>query len=141
MAQESALSINDTQGALGVIEVAPEVIEIISGIAASEVDGVYAMHGKITSGVTELFGRVNHKKGVHLTQDEEGLKLDIYTYFKYGVSVPTVALEIQQKVREQLKQMTDIELNEVNVHIVGIVPEKSAMNDLLNIMDEDGEEE
>ncbi|MFL2100127.1 Asp23/Gls24 family envelope stress response protein [Desemzia sp. FAM 23991] len=141
MAQESILAVNDTKGSLGEIEVAPEVIEVISGIAANEVDGVYAMHGKLASGVTELFGRVNHKKGVHLTQDEEGLKVDIYCYFKYGVSVPSVALEIQSKVRDQLLQMTDIELNEVNVHIVGIVPEKSAMNDLLNIMDEDGEEE
>lgn len=138
MAEEAMFAIND-KGTLGEIEVAPEVIEVISGIAASEVDGVYAMHGNLSSGVTELFGRVNHKKGVYLSQ-EDGLKVDVYCYFKYGVSVPTVALEIQKRIREQLLHMTDIELNEVNVHIVGIVPEKNVLNDLIDLYDEDGDE-
>ncbi len=142
MTEESTVVINDTKGTLGEIEVAPQVIEVISGIAANKVDGVYAMQGKMTSGVSELFGRVDHKKGVHLTSDEEGLKVDIYCYFVYGVSVPKVALEIQEKVREQLLQMTDITLAEVNVHIVGIVPEKTELQELLDLNEEeDGDEE
>ena len=138
MTEETMFAVNN-KGTLGEIEVAPEVIEVISGIAASEVDGVYAMHGNLSSGVTELFGRVNHKKGVHLSQ-EDGLKVDIYCYFKYGVSVPTVALELQKKVREQLLHMTDIELSEVNVHIVGVIPEKTVFTELTNLYEEDGEE-
>lgn len=142
MTEESTVAINDTKGTLGEIEVAPQVIEVISGIAANKVDGVYAMQGKMTSGVSELFGRVDHKKGVHLTSDEEGLKVDIYCYLVYGVSVPKVALEIQEKVREQLLQMTDITLAEVNVHIVGIVPEKTELQELLDLNEEeDGDEE
>lgn len=142
MTEESTVVINDTKGTLGEIEVAPQVIEVISGIAANKVDGVYSMQGKMTSGVSELFGRVDHKKGVHLTSDEEGLKVDIYCYLVYGVSVPKVALEIQEKVREQLLQMTDITLAEVNVHIVGIVPEKTELQELLDLNEEeDGDEE
>ncbi|WP_407391458.1 Asp23/Gls24 family envelope stress response protein [Carnobacterium jeotgali] len=142
MTEESTVAINDTKGTLGEIEVAPQVIEVISGIAANKVDGVYSMQGKMTSGVSELFGRVDHKKGVHLTSDEEGLKVDIYCYLVYGVSVPKVALEIQEKVREQLLQMTDITLAEVNVHVVGIVPEKTELQELLDLNEEeDGDEE
>ena len=142
MTEESTVAINDTKGTLGEIEVAPQVIEVISGIAANKVDGVYSMQGKMTSGVSELFGRVDHKKGVHLTSDEEGLKVDIYCYLVYGVSVPKVALEIQEKVREQLHQMTDITLAEVNVHIVVIVPEKTELQELLDLNEEeDGDEE
>ena len=142
MTEEATVAINDTKGTLGEIEVAPQVIEVISGIAANKVDGVYSMQGKMTSGVSELFGRVDHKKGVHLTSDEEGLKVDIYCYLVYGVSVPKVALEIQEKVREQLLQMTDITLAEVNVHIVGIVPEKTELQELLDLNEEeDGDEE
>ncbi|ALV22941.1 MAG: Asp23/Gls24 family envelope stress response protein [Carnobacterium sp.] len=142
MAEESNFAVNETKKTLGEIEVAPEVIEVISGIAASKVAGVYAMQGKLGSGVSELFGRVDHKKGVHLTADDEGLKVDIYCYLDYGVSVPKVALELQEKVREQLVHMTDIELKEVNVHVVGIVPEKTELQDLFNLDDdEDGEEE
>jgi uncharacterized alkaline shock family protein YloU len=142
MTEESSVIVNKTTAAaMGEIEVAPEVIEVISGIAASKVAGVYAMHGKLGSGVSELFGRVDNKKGVHLSSDEDGLKVDVYCYLDYGVSVPKVALELQEKVREQLIQMTDIELKEVNIHVVGIVPEKSELKDLFSFDDEDGETE
>jgi PadR family transcriptional regulator PadR len=125
----------------GEIEVAPEVLEVISGIAANEVNGVYAMQGKFSSGVTSMFGKTNHKKGVYLTSNEDGLRVEVYCYFKYGVKVPEVALEIQQKIREQVYHMTDIELVEVNVHIAGIVPEKEAIKELFELNTEEDDEE
>ncbi|MPQ21784.1 Asp23/Gls24 family envelope stress response protein [Carnobacterium divergens] len=140
MTEESKLTLQDNKASLGEIEIAPEVIEVISGIAASKVEGVYAMHGSLTSGVTELFGRVNHKKGVRLTVDEEGLKVDVYCYLNYGVAVPKVALEMQEKIRQQLLFMTDIELTEVNIHVVAIVPEKAEIQKLIDLEDEDGED-
>lgn len=123
----------------GEIEVAPEVLEVIAGIAANQVEGVYAMQGKLASGVSELFGKVDHKKGVHLTTDEEGLKVDVYCYLKYGAQVPKVAGEIQRSIKEQVYHMTDIDLAEVNIHIAGIIPEKSALEDLLDLGIEEDE--
>ena len=43
----------------------------------------------------------------------------------YGVSVPKVALEMQDRVKQQVLFMTDIDLVEVNIHVVAVVPEKS----------------
>jgi PadR family transcriptional regulator PadR len=141
MAEETKLTLQDNKASLGEIEIAPEVIEVISGIAASKIEGVYAMHGNLTSGVVELFGRTSHKKGVHLTVDESGLKIDVYCLINYGVSVPKVASEMQEKIRQQLLFMTDIELAEVNIHVVGIVPEKTVPQELLDLdLDEDGED-
>ncbi|MDO5741995.1 MAG: Asp23/Gls24 family envelope stress response protein, partial [Vagococcus sp.] len=45
-------------------------------------------------------------------------------YLNYGVSVPKVALSMQEKVKEQVLFMTDLELKEVNIHVVGVIPEK-----------------
>lgn len=42
---------------LGQVEIAPEVIEVIAGIAATEVDGLYAMRGNFATGVVERFGK------------------------------------------------------------------------------------
>lgn len=143
MAEETKLTLQDNKTNLGEIEIAPEVIEVISGIAASKIDGVYAMHGNLTSGVAELFGRTSHKKGVRLTVDESGLKVDVYCLINYGISVPKVASEMQEKIRQQLLFMTDIELAEVNIHVVGVVPEKATPQDLLDLDlddDEDGED-
>lgn len=125
---------------LGEIEVAPEVVEVVAGIAANEVDGVYAMQGKFSQSMKNVFGKPNHKKGVHLNADEDGLKLDIYCYFKFGVNVPDVAKTIQQRVREQVLHMTEITLAEVNIHIADIVPEKTTIQELFELDTEEDDE-
>lgn len=135
MAVDTNLVLENGQENLeGEIIIAPEVIEVIIGIAASKVEGVYAMRGNLASNVGELFGKSAHGKGVYLDVEEDGLKVNLYCYLDYGVSVPKVALDMQDKVKEQVLFMTDIELVEVNVHVVGIVPEKIAgpsLEDLL----------
>lgn len=136
---ENAASSDKQQTAFGEIEVAPEVLEVIAGIAANQVDSVYAMQGKLSSGVSELFGKVNHKKGVHLTSDEDGLKVDVYCFLKYGARVPEVAGEIQRNIKEQVLQMTDITLAQVNIHIAGIVAENSELPELLDLDIEEDE--
>ena len=44
---------------LGKVEIAPEVIEVIAGIAASEVEGVSQMRGNFATGVVERLGKKN----------------------------------------------------------------------------------
>ena len=51
------LEMNQGQDGLGKIEIAPEVIEVIAGIAATEVEGVAQMRGNFASGVAEKLGR------------------------------------------------------------------------------------
>lgn len=122
---------------LGSIKVSAEVIEVIVSFAALEVDGVYGMHKDFLS----IFGGNEHTKGVFLKSDEIGTEIDIYCYFDYGVNVPEVAINIQQNVKEQVYHMTEIEIDEVHVHIVGIIPEESAAADIVTASDlELGEE-
>lgn len=122
--EEANIPLEDKNKGLGTIEIAPEVLEIISGITVNEIDGVYAMQGSFKSGVNELFGRSSHNKGIYLNNTEGGLSIDVYCYLKYGVSVPKVALEMQTKIKEQILFMSDLEINVVNVHVVGLVTPK-----------------
>lgn len=122
--EESKIPLNNNQTALGTIEIAPEVLEVIAGITVNEVDGVYAMRGTLKTGVNELLGRSAHNKGIHLTVTEDGLAVDVYCYMNYGVSVPKVALEMQQKIKEQILFMSDLVVDMVNVHVVGLVTPK-----------------
>lgn len=50
----------------------------------------------------------------------EGIKIDIFTVLDYGISVPTVAQKIQDNIRTTLRNMTALEILEINVHVVGI---------------------
>lgn len=141
MTEERNLVIN-TKDALGEIVIAPEVIEVIIGIAASKIDGVYGMRGTFANNVTEFLGRAAHGKGVYLRTEEEGLKVDIYCYLNYGISVPKVALEMQDRVKQQVLFMTDIDLVEVNIHVVAVVPEKLPEPDFDELFpEEEGENE
>lgn len=138
MMDEKNLVIN-TKDALGEIVIAPEVIEVIIGIAASDVAGVYGMRGTFASNVTEFLGRASHGKGVYLQVEEAGLTVDIYCYLDYGVSVPKVAMEMQEKIKQQVLFMTDIDLTEVNIHVMAVVPEKMPEVNLDDLFLEDGQ--
>lgn len=114
---------------LGKIEIAPEVIEVIAGIAASEVEGIAQMRGSFATGVVERLGKKNHGKGVKVELTEEGIILDIYCTMKFGVSIPVVAQKVQDNIRQALLNMTALEASEVNVHVVAIQFETSKQDE------------
>ncbi|MCP8967051.1 Asp23/Gls24 family envelope stress response protein [Ectobacillus ponti] len=105
---------------LGKVEIAPEVIEVIAGIASTEVEGVAAMRGNFAAGVVEKLGRKNHGKGVRVELTNEGIVVDVYVQMYFGVSIPSVAQRIQDNIRQALLTMTGLDLKEVNVHVVGV---------------------
>ncbi len=105
---------------LGKVEIAPEVIEVIAGIAATEVEGVAAMRGNFAAGVVERLGKKNHGKGVKVELTNEGIVVDVYVLMYFGVSIPSVAQRIQDNIRQALLTMTGLDLKEVNVHVVGV---------------------
>ncbi|MDR1567357.1 MAG: Asp23/Gls24 family envelope stress response protein [Streptococcaceae bacterium] len=129
---------NVIEKALGEVVIAPEVIEVIIGVAASKIKGVYGMQGNIASHIAEKLGRVSHGKGVDLKNNEDDtVTADLYVYLDYGVSVPRVAMAIQAKVKQQVLDMTGLELKEVNIHIVSVVPEKLIQPNLDDLFGED----
>ncbi|WP_163526332.1 Asp23/Gls24 family envelope stress response protein [Halobacillus ihumii] len=113
--------LNVTEGStLGNVEIAPEVIEVIAGIAVSEVAGVASMRGNFASGVVERLGKKNHGKGVKVELAEDGISIDAYVVMDFGISIPDTAKKIQDNTSQALKNMTALEIKEMNVHIVGI---------------------
>ena len=93
------------EASLGKVEIAPEVIEVIAGIAASEVDGVVSMRGNFASGVVEKLGIKNHGKGVKVELSEGSIVLDIYVTVAFGEAIPTVAGNVQDNVRQALSSV------------------------------------
>jgi len=113
------LEMNENNG-LGKVEIAPEVIEVIAGIAASEIEGVASMRGNFAAGVVERLGKKNHGKGVKVELNDDGIVIEVYCVMIFGVSIPTVAQKIQDNIRQALLNMTALEVNEVNIHVVGV---------------------
>ncbi|MGN7178064.1 hypothetical protein BK139_09435 [Paenibacillus sp. FSL R5-0490] len=121
MNENNILEMSPENSGLGKVEIAPEVIEVIAGIAASEVEGVAQMRGNFATGVVERLGKKNHGKGVKVELTEEGIKVDVYCLMRFGVSIPSVAQKIQDNIRQALLNMTALDAQEVNIHVVGIM--------------------
>lgn len=105
---------------IGAVRIADDVVSIIAGLAAMEVDGVAAMSGGIAGGIAEVLGRRNLSKGVKVEVGSEEAKIDIFIVVRYGVRIPDVAWEIQESVKKAVENMTGLKVLQVNVHVQGV---------------------
>lgn len=119
----------------GEIVIAPRVLEVITGIAAAKVDGVHSLQNKR---VADSWSKTSLNKGIYLETDEEGrVTADIYVYLEYGVNVPAVSMDIQRAVKTAVLNYADIQVDAVNIHVNGIVPDKTPKPALKDLFGED----
>lgn len=119
----------------GEIVIAPRVLEKIIAIATAKVDGIHSLENK---SVSDSLSKRALGRGVYLRTQEDGqISVDIYLYLEYGVAVPKVAVAIQKAVKTAVYNMADVTLDDVNIHVVGIVTEKAAKPDLKDLFNED----
>ncbi|WP_139489323.1 Asp23/Gls24 family envelope stress response protein [Brevibacillus dissolubilis] len=105
---------------LGKVQIAPEVLEVIAGMAAAEVEGVAHMSGGIVGDIAERLGRKNVARGVRVEVGSREAAVDVSIIVKYGHRIPEVARNIQDSVRNAIETMTGLSVVEVNVHIVDV---------------------
>ncbi len=105
---------------LGVVKIADEVVSIIAGLAAADIEGVASMSGGIAGGIAEVLGRRNLSKGVKVDVGSEDTKIEIFIIVKYGARIPDVAWDIQETVKKAVETMTGLKVTHVNVHVQGV---------------------
>lgn len=103
------------------IKIADDVVAVIAGVAVSEVPGVAEMAGGFAGGITEvLSGKKNLAKGIKVEVGDKETKIDVNIIVEYGVRIPDVAFEIQNRVKKSVETMTGLTVTEVNVHVQGV---------------------
>jgi uncharacterized alkaline shock family protein YloU len=105
---------------LGAIRIANEVVAVIAGLAATEIDGLVGMSGGIAGGFAEMLGRKNLSKGVRVEVGEKEAAVDIFVIVEYGAKIPDVASLVQENVKHAIESMTGLKVLEVNVHVQGV---------------------
>ena len=109
----------------GTVKIANDVVAMIAGLAATEVDGVGAMSGNITD---ELMGKVGMKKqtkGVKIDILEGTVSVDLALTLEYGYNIPATCNKVQQKVKSAIETMTGFEVSDINIRIIGIKMQES----------------
>ena len=117
---ESGIVEGTTQTPLGMIRIANEVVAVIAGLSAMEIEGVAGMSGGIAGGIAEMLGRRNLSRGVKVEVGEHEAAVDLYIIVEYGARIAEVALRAQENVKQAIETMTGLAVTEANVHVQGI---------------------
>ena len=104
----------------GSVRISDEVVSVIAGITATEVEGVAGMSGGLVGGIAEKLGRKNLSKGVKVEVGEREAAIDMFIIVEFGVHIPDVAIQVQEKVKKAVESMTGLKTVEINVHVQGI---------------------
>ena len=112
--------VGETTNAYGSIKIAEDAVAGIVSLAAAQIKGVAAMSGSMASGITEKLGKKNLAKGVKVEIEEQDVKIALHINVEYGVRIPQLAQEMQNKVRDTVQTMTGLKVKEVNIYVQGI---------------------
>lgn len=112
-------------GKVGEVQIADEVVAIIAGLAATEVEGVSAMAGNITNELVGKLGMKNLSKGIRVEVLEGVVSVELALHMKYGYNIPEVSAKVQDRVKNAIENMTGLSVSDVNVRISGVDIEKS----------------
>lgn len=100
----------------GQINIAEEVIASIASIAASEVEGLADVKQGAIAEIVGIFG--GRQKGVDVRLDEKGrVNVNLKVTVAYGHPIHEVARRIQHKVTEDIRSMTGLEVEGVNIYV------------------------
>ena len=105
---------------VGEVRIADEVVAIIAGLAATEVDGVSSMAGNITNEIVSKLGMKNLSKGIMTEIVDNEDKVDVVINIAYGFSIPEVSAKVQEKVKSAIENMTGLTVAVVNVRIASV---------------------
>jgi len=106
---------------LGDVVIANEVLAIIAGIAATEVEGVHSMDGGWSGQFISKLGIKDLARGVKVQVREGEVKVDLSLNMEYGYAIPKVSNLVQDKVSASINNMTGLNVSEVNIRISGVV--------------------
>ena len=110
----------------GTIKYANEVIAIIAGVAASEVDGIAGMC--TSGGISDILSRNRSiTRGVKVEIGGEEASVELYIVVEYGSPIQKVASEVQENVRKAIETMTGLHVVNVDVHVQGVSFEREKM--------------
>ncbi len=122
------------------LNISEDVIGIIAGLAASEVDGIAGMTLGFVDGINQIFGNnKKYAKGVKISLDGKRVTIDLFVNVKYGVKIPDIAWAAQTAVKSAVETMTGLEVVTVNINVQGIIFDKVA-TPKESVIDDDDED-
>jgi uncharacterized alkaline shock family protein YloU len=120
-----------TEEKLGTVKISDDIIAICAMNATIKTPGVAELISGFSENISKnIFGKEPLYRGIKVSQNENGILIDINVIVNYGVKIPEVAWDIQKSVKAEVEHMTDTAVRAVNIHVQGV-----------HFVDEKGEED
>lgn len=108
----------------GSINISEEVVAIIAGSAALDIEGVAGLYSTPGRDIAELLGKKNLARGVKIHLEDKTITADIYIMASLGSAVNEVGAAVQSAVANAIESTTGLDVASVNVHVCGIAFKK-----------------
>ncbi len=102
----------------GDVHISEEVLEMIAGAAAMEVDGVTGLAGGSVS--EQILGRKKLSKGISILWESDQITINISIQIRYGSIIPEVAQKVQEGIIASVEATSGLKVAEVNVRVGGV---------------------
>ncbi len=111
---------------LGIVKISDEVVSVIAGIAAEEINGVEDLQHLVGNNISQLLkGKKNVGKNVRVTLNEDFASIDLNLAIEYGVKIPEVVAAVQENVKRTVETMTGLNVTAVNINVQSIYVPKT----------------
>ncbi len=122
MAEESesrSTHVIHEKGQVGEVIIADEVVAMIAGMAATEVEGVASMADNITRELISKLGR--NSKGVRVEVGDDVVAVHLSLNIEFGYNIPETAGKVQERVVSAIESMIGFKVSTVDIKIAGVV--------------------
>jgi uncharacterized alkaline shock family protein YloU len=111
---------------IGIVKISDEVVSVIAGIAAQEIDGILDSQMGVASNITNIFkGKKNITKASKVTLEEDRAIIDMNVAVEYGRKIMDVVAQVQDNVKKTVEAMTGLYVESVNIYVQSIyLPKK-----------------
>ncbi|MBP5308160.1 MAG: Asp23/Gls24 family envelope stress response protein [Clostridia bacterium] len=89
------------------------IVKGIVSLAVSEVAGVaISPKGKKSAKISDA---------IKLKFGDNGISVDVFVNVYTGYTVPDVAFNIQQNIKQSVESMSEYKISDINVHVAGVI--------------------
>ncbi|MGI6349809.1 MAG: Asp23/Gls24 family envelope stress response protein [Eubacteriaceae bacterium] len=103
----------------GTVKISRNIIAKTAALAALDCYGLVGMARK-SLGFVVLLKNEHGAKGVKIAEKKDGIVINLYVIFEFGVRLQTVAENVIESVRYQVEKTTGVKVKQINVYVESV---------------------
>lgn len=112
---------NNHKEPAGSVAIEDAVVADYAVQAILSVDGVVRLVGGIADSLSRnILGRDTGTQGIRITREEDHVTVSVHLVAAYGVNIPQLSYDIQNRAKESIETYTGLTVDAINISVEGI---------------------